>query len=159
MEIFKEHENEEGESDVDQATFRAILHSILGDLLSDDQLNLMFMRIDANSDGTLSWDEFSSYMMSRSSEKVASSHQICDVRLRHNVRTQHQEVIVLVDYVVRERRYVTVSKDGMVCLWDQNLAIQRVMDTKDYLPIRAWINDAIYLHEQNKLVCVFDERQ
>jgi len=37
-------------------------------------MTMLFMKIDANTDGNMSWDEFSSYMMSGALEKDDSSN-------------------------------------------------------------------------------------
>ncbi len=157
MGIWKQHENEQGESTVDQDTFRDILHSVLGEALSDEQLNLMFMRVNANSGGTLSWDDFSSYMMSRSADSALTS--VLDGKLRTLQRTLHQEAIIYIDYIPRERRYLTVGRDGLVSLWSPDFLLQRVMDTKEFNPGDSWINDAKVLNEHNKLACVLDDRR
>jgi Ca2+-binding EF-hand superfamily protein len=43
--------------------FREVFGKVLGGNLSYDQMTMLFMKIDANSDGTIDWDEFSTYMM------------------------------------------------------------------------------------------------
>jgi hypothetical protein len=46
--------------------FREVFGKVLGGNLSYDQMTMLFMKIDANSDGTVDWDEFSTYMMTGS---------------------------------------------------------------------------------------------
>ena len=36
---------------------------VLGDDISEDDLRRMFMKIDANSDGSVDWEEFSNFML------------------------------------------------------------------------------------------------
>ncbi len=83
MKMFDEHRNEDGSSgfDIDKVTFwsnlsiqlnprtvqfREVFGKILGDNLTHEQVNMLFMKIDANSDGTVDWNEFSGYMISGS---------------------------------------------------------------------------------------------
>ena len=42
--------------------FVAAFESILGDNLTEQQLTQLFMKIDANSDGSVDWDEFTNFM-------------------------------------------------------------------------------------------------
>ncbi|KAJ3393876.1 hypothetical protein HDU84_000839 [Entophlyctis sp. JEL0112] len=70
MQTFHAHKNEDGSSgfDINKVTvqFREVFGKVLGGGLSHDQMTMLFMKIDANSDGTVDWDEFSTYMMAGS---------------------------------------------------------------------------------------------
>jgi len=55
-----------------------VFGEILNGALSTEQMTMLFMKIDANTDGNMSWDEFSSYMMSGALEKDDSSSVIKD---------------------------------------------------------------------------------
>ena len=50
------------DGELDEQGFVGAFGSILGDNLSDQQLTHLFMKIDANSDGSVDWDEFTNYM-------------------------------------------------------------------------------------------------
>lgn len=63
MKTFNEHKNEGGSQGFDIDKFREVFIDVLGGNMSFDQMTMLFMKIDANSDGTVDWDEFSSYMM------------------------------------------------------------------------------------------------
>lgn len=69
---FLNHVNEDGSEGFYLEMFLKVFDKILGGNLSDDQLTTLFNKIDANSDGTVSWDEFSSYMMTVSMEESIS---------------------------------------------------------------------------------------
>ena len=158
MKLFKANENERGESKVDQDKFRDIIHAVIGDVLPDEQLDLMFMRVNANSDGTLSWDDFSSYMMSMTRDGNLPVSNLIDEKSRSLQRTLHQEAIIYIDFIPRERRYITVSKDGLVSFWNTDFSLQKLVDSKDFSPGEAWINAAKYLNKHNKLACALDDR-
>jgi hypothetical protein len=58
--------------------FREVFGKVFHGALSYDQLTTLFMKIDANSDGTVDWDEFSTYMMMgtiNSEEKVSDAER------------------------------------------------------------------------------------
>jgi Ca2+-binding EF-hand superfamily protein len=75
MRLFEEHRNPDGSSgfDIDKVLFiyayikfRDVFGQLFGSSLSYDQVTMLFMKIDANSDGTVDWNEFSEYMISGS---------------------------------------------------------------------------------------------
>ncbi|KAG5456493.1 MAG: hypothetical protein BJ554DRAFT_3750 [Olpidium bornovanus] len=68
METFQSHTNEDGSTGFDIDKFREVFGSVLGGNLSFDQMTMLFMKIDANSDGTVDWDEFSTFIMMGSME-------------------------------------------------------------------------------------------
>ena len=47
---------------LDEAQFVTAFSRVLGDQLTEQQLTHLFMKIDANSDGEVDWDEFTSFM-------------------------------------------------------------------------------------------------
>jgi hypothetical protein len=63
QETFLMHVNEDGSAGFDLHMFREVFSKVLGDNITFDQMTLLFMKIDANSDGSVDWDEFSTYMM------------------------------------------------------------------------------------------------
>ena len=68
MRIF--HEADENGSDgLDVDEFRAAFGQILGAGKNDQQMAIMFMKIDTNCDGTVDWDEFCTYMLLEYQEK------------------------------------------------------------------------------------------
>ena len=77
------------------------------------------MKIDANSgeaprrdiilmlDGTMDWNEFSTYMTSASIGKTEVSIVI-EEKKRKATATPHKDMIIFIDYVIKERKYITV---------------------------------------------------
>lgn len=47
---------------LDEQSFLDTFARILGPNVSKEQLTYLFMKIDANSDGSIDWDEFTNYM-------------------------------------------------------------------------------------------------
>lgn len=55
--------DKDGGGDLSCDEFVKAFMDILGKELGEDGLRQMFMKIDANADGTIDWDEFSSFML------------------------------------------------------------------------------------------------
>lgn len=49
-----------------------------------------------------------------------------------------------------------ISRDGSICIWSQNLKLQRFFGNKDLYNQMAWVTDAIWMQEHNKLIIVTD---
>ncbi|KAJ3129013.1 WD40 repeat domain 95 [Nowakowskiella sp. JEL0407] len=158
MKLFHEHKREDGATGFDIDMFREVFGKVLGGNLSFDQMTQLFMKIDANSDGTVDWDEFSTYMMSGTMEADNLSH-VFDERIRKLVNCPHKDMIKKIEFIPRERKYISVGRDGTTCLWAPNLKLQRTINTTELNPKQSWIADAAYMHDQSKLALITDDRQ
>ncbi|KAJ3185585.1 WD40 repeat domain 95 [Geranomyces variabilis] len=156
MVLFQSHENEDGSTGFDIDKFREVFGKVVGGNLTHDQMTMLFMKIDANSDGTVDWDEFSTYMMTGALEN-SEAHSIFDERIKKLFNSPHKDTIRRIDYIPKERKYISVSRDGTVCFWAQNLKLQRVIPAKDFSR-QSWVADSLYLPDHNRLVTITDDR-
>ncbi|KAJ3065105.1 WD40 repeat domain 95 [Podochytrium sp. JEL0797] len=108
MQTFHAHKNEDGSSGFDIDKFREVFGKVLGGNLSYDQMTMLFMKIDANSDGTVDWDEFSTYMMAGSMGETEHLINVIDEKIRKLINGPHKDMIKRIDFVPKERKYVTV---------------------------------------------------
>eukprot|EP00002_Diphylleia_rotans_P021738 TRINITY_DN4239_c0_g1_i5.p1 TRINITY_DN4239_c0_g1~~TRINITY_DN4239_c0_g1_i5.p1 ORF type:complete len:926 (+),score=164.12 TRINITY_DN4239_c0_g1_i5:48-2825(+) len=103
---------------------------ILGEGKSTDELSLLFMKIDANSDGTVDWDEFVSFLLSENQQgetiaddKHAKHYLIHDIQDVNPHNSYHREDISCVIAIRLEKlgsrgdRYLTASRDGTIRVW------------------------------------------
>ncbi|CAK4145154.1 unnamed protein product [Aphanomyces euteiches] len=143
----------------------------LTDFASSDYAALLlttrFQKIDADSGGTVSWDEFTNYMFLNGSEN-ANARLGDDMSCRY-VTTQldkpandatadqdnsavrpannHKDVVTRIVAVDKPHLYVTTSRDGSVRTWNSNtLAYQATIATG-----RDWITDCAYMKRSNRL--------
>ncbi|KAJ3375003.1 WD repeat-containing protein 49 [Allomyces arbusculus] len=157
MAIFKSHRNEDGEEGFDIDTFREVFGKVLGGNLSFDQMTQLFMKIDANSDGTVSWDEFSTFVVMVGGLNQDYTKAIVDEKIRKLVDSSHKDLIKRIDYITKERKYMSISREGSLCLWSPKLKLQRSLVTRE--GSQSWVTDAVLLQDQNKLAIVSDDRQ
>eukprot|EP00798_Chlamydomonas_sp_ICE-L_P018384 gene18384-24854_t len=94
---------------------------------SPEALGKLFMRIDSNSDGTIDWDEFSSFMLlesqgSASIRELESSISLATPEAAHPTDgLMHNDVITHIEHIQVTNgadRYVSCSKDGCVKIWN-----------------------------------------
>ena len=63
--------DEDGGGGLDIEEFRNAMRKAMGQHLTDEELDTMFMKVDTNCDGTVDWDEYLSYMLLEYREKDA----------------------------------------------------------------------------------------
>jgi hypothetical protein len=138
-------------------------------------MTMLFMKIDANSgsilsliiaDGTMDWDEFSTYMMTVTGEREEALALVEEKR-RKLCTTPHKDMVIYIDFVAKERKYVTVrfaadvngSRDGTICVWSPSIKLHRMTTTREFLGKEAWVLDAKYMPECSRLILVTDSQQ
>jgi hypothetical protein len=135
-----------------------VFYKVLGGNLSDFELTTLFNKIDANSDGTVSWDEFSSYMMTVSSEETDSC-LVIDEKSRKLASVPHRDMLIFIHFINRERKYVSVGREGSISLWSTSLQLTRYINIRDFTPKASWVSDAVYIQELNKIALITDDRR
>ena len=77
-------------------------------------------------------------------------------------------MIKYVYLIIKERKYVSVSyiyqikssREGDICLWSVEFDLIRKIRCRSLgLTSNAWVNDAIFMDNSNKLVLITDDRQ
>ena len=68
---------------------------------------MLFMKIDANSDGTVDWDEFSSYMITVSGDND-DAMDILNERNRRLIHSAHKDMIMRIEFVAKEKKYLSI---------------------------------------------------
>lgn len=159
MITFQEHVNEDGSSGMDIDKFREVFTDILGAHATYDQMTLLFMKIDANSDGSVDWDEFSTYMMAASNEENSSVSIVFDDRIRRLLNSPHKDMIKRIDFIQKDRKYISVGRDGTICIWSQKFKLQKILSTQDFFSSASWVGDAVFMQDSRKLAITTDRRQ
>lgn len=119
--------------------------------LSREELGRLFMKIDHNSDGLVSWLEFVSFMFLN--VKGAEASKLIEGALHHYVPHTpvsqgpgphaHREAITRILYISAKNHYVSVSRDGTLRVWDATTLDHVTTVTNS----AAWINDAVCLSD------------
>ncbi|KAJ3130047.1 hypothetical protein HK098_006759 [Nowakowskiella sp. JEL0407] len=190
MTIFQEASEGEGLT-VDE--FKKAFGTVLGNGLTEEQMMILFMKIDANTDNSIDWEEFSTFMLLRAEgqnsmrEAEENSLFITDQQTRqHNrIQTPHKDIIKQILWIPSIKKFLTCSRDGMICYWSDKLKIQRVFKTignnivpvtpenarikinnngsvpkvKKRQPQIRWIHDMIFMENVNKIATASDDHQ
>lgn len=106
---------------------------MLGENLTDEQLNHLFMKIDANTDNYIDWDDFSTFMLMRAEGqkkmKEEAENQLFEIEpsILHRIPlpTPHKDLIGIIIFLPHVRKYLTCSRDGTITYWSDRLKVQR----------------------------------
>jgi hypothetical protein len=98
-------------------------------------MRVLFMKIDANTDNAVDWDEFSTFMLLRAEGENEMAEEedkiLFDQDAVNNVRshvvTPHRDLIKKIIYIPQMNKYLTCSRDGTVCFWSESLKLQRCL--------------------------------
>ena len=88
QQIFEEAD-EDGGGGLDMEEFRTAMRHAMGDHLTDDDLDRIFMKVDTNCDGTVDWDEYLNYMLLEYTGKDAMNSMVMDKPLPRDCRPVH----------------------------------------------------------------------
>ncbi|KAJ3274070.1 hypothetical protein HDV01_003563 [Terramyces sp. JEL0728] len=163
--------------------FKQAFATVLGKGQTDDQMTAIFMKIDANTDNQIDWDDFSTYMLLRAEgEKQmveAAEMKLFDTTDRNNkINTKHKEMIIRIQYISSQKRYMTCCRDGTICYWNDNFKLQRSFlnvgqlqaeKRKSELDVTVdpifegtpyrWVHDAVYMDNLQKIALATDDHQ
>ncbi|XP_067095118.1 WD repeat-containing protein on Y chromosome-like [Osmerus mordax] len=137
------------------AQFRDAMKKVMGDV-DDENLDIIFMKVDANCDGSVDWDEYLNYMLLEYRVKHSLQKKTRPLYFPKPLKilqTGHCEIIVSLqfhsflppvgekkgDSGEQERfsggmsgrthggRYISVSHDGILIFWSERFKIQRTI--------------------------------
>eukprot|EP00158_Paraphelidium_tribonemae_P005724 Partr_v1_DN27487_c0_g1_i5_m71542 putative WD repeat-containing protein on Y len=157
--LFEEEKSEEtGGFPIDK--FREVFGRVFHGMLSYDDITTLFMKIDANSDGNVSWDEFSTYMMMgtiNSEEKMAILDELGQPFLGLENEPLRQNTVKVVQYFTKEKKYVSVSIDGSISVWSHEKQLIKTYSGRDIIGGKPWVTSACCMLDQGKVVIACDD--
>ncbi|GBG32362.1 WD repeat-containing protein 64 [Hondaea fermentalgiana] len=168
------------DGELDQDAFVEAFGEILGNNLTELQLTHLFMKIDANSDGSVDWDEFTNYMflenqdVADDSEPGAKQEDDAGAQffpatydifeLNNGVKKFHKDQVAKVLYLDKTNQLLSASQDGMVRFWHPTTLVHQsgfhtgALQPNSAMAVRGtqtfernWITDTCYMSRSNKL--------
>uniref|UniRef100_H2XNQ0 WD repeat-containing protein on Y chromosome n=1 Tax=Ciona intestinalis TaxID=7719 RepID=H2XNQ0_CIOIN len=143
------------EEGLDMKEFRVAMKKTMGNDIDDTELDMIFMKVDNNCDGTVDWDEYLSYMLLEYQEKknMFTLDQDCPFPNRLSIKTSnHLESICSVRLLQNQykpytnpytqafgranahgeaepddsaSRYLTLSREGVLNIWNMDWTLQK----------------------------------
>ncbi|XP_069131359.1 LOW QUALITY PROTEIN: cilia- and flagella-associated protein 337-like [Argopecten irradians] len=141
-----------------------VLHSKLDpSVLSDAQIDSLFMKIDWSSDGAITWDEFCTYMQLEYAEKEDSYLRSKDVafHLPAKIINCRESILRITD--TSDGTFVACSLDGNVSFLGTNMDIKKhkalINNEPGMKQKQKWITDFVIMNEFNKFLVGTGDRE
>eukprot|EP01065_Artemidia_motanka_P040445 TRINITY_DN5079_c0_g1_i2.p1 TRINITY_DN5079_c0_g1~~TRINITY_DN5079_c0_g1_i2.p1 ORF type:complete len:1516 (+),score=483.91 TRINITY_DN5079_c0_g1_i2:49-4548(+) len=157
LKILFDEADADGGGDLDEQEFVAAFSRILGEGMQHDTLREWFMRIDANANGSVDWDEFSTYILLEGQQRIlkdtVQAEYIGQRSALSSTSTHHTDMITQILVHPRNGRYYSCSRDGTVKAWRAgSLEHERIIYNGG-----SWVTDACLMKGTNRLmVCCAD---
>ncbi|KAJ3213522.1 WD40 repeat domain 95 [Dinochytrium kinnereticum] len=164
MHIFQ-RVSKNGKKSMNMEEFKAAFGLVLGQGLSEDQMAQLFMKIDANTDNTVDWDEFSTFMLLRAERQSMMLEEATTtlfdlppplIPVPHH-QTPHREGIVSIFYIASAKN--SHGQNTRASSLD-SLKIKNPADLKDvHLQNGRWVHDLVYMSNCNKFALASDDHE
>uniref|UniRef100_A0A8C4VS78 WD repeat domain 49 n=1 Tax=Gopherus evgoodei TaxID=1825980 RepID=A0A8C4VS78_9SAUR len=128
-----------------------------------EEFGEMFDKIDVTRDGIIDWDKVTSFMLLDLNEK--------DERTRSSVIPQwknlqllspiHKDIIQNITFLKGSSCYLTVSRNGLLGVWGENLKLQRTLQiTTEAVKLKdLWVTTLVSLGNVNKIAVAFTSKE
>eukprot|EP01012_Entosiphon_sulcatum_P065713 TRINITY_DN9469_c0_g1_i1.p1 TRINITY_DN9469_c0_g1~~TRINITY_DN9469_c0_g1_i1.p1 ORF type:complete len:1266 (+),score=137.45 TRINITY_DN9469_c0_g1_i1:65-3799(+) len=149
---------------LDENGFVAAMEEILEQRLTERQLRTWFMQVDANADGRVDWDEFSSFILAEAEQQMLDEDAKQSYAYQHHPvdttpNALHTAPITRLVIHPRYKRYYTGSQDGTVKVWSDRVKYHSTLHAGD-----GWITDLCFtplghrllVATVDRMVCVYD---
>ncbi|KAM4693124.1 cilia- and flagella-associated protein 337 [Discoglossus pictus] len=123
----------------------------------------LFDKIDVSREGFIDWDKLTSFMLLELYEKdeQMKSSVIPQWKNIRSLPLIHKENIQSIVYLKGSCRYVTLSKDGLLGVWGENLKLQRSLRiSTDTVKLKdLWATSMVLMANVNKIAVAFTSKE
>ncbi|OWF37797.1 WD repeat-containing protein on Y chromosome-like [Mizuhopecten yessoensis] len=176
QEIFEKADTDQ-EPGLEPHEFRAAIKKTVGGHLTDNEIETLFMKVDANCDGVVDWEEYVTYNLMEYQEKNQMIEMMREKPFpteTRDVPSRHRDIIVRVALLpsIQKRtvplakldysngRYVTLSKEGTLIFWTLKMKRIRSFNTHSSLDraTQPWLTDMACMYNVNMLAVTSTDR-
>ncbi|XP_075405008.1 cilia- and flagella-associated protein 337 [Tenrec ecaudatus] len=123
----------------------------------------LFDKVDATQDGFINWDKLNSFLLAVLCEKdeQAKATEVPQWSALEFLPVKHKETIQKVIFLKSSSRYLTISKDGFLGFWGENLKLQEILPiTSDATKLKhLWVTSLVSLENVNKIAVAFTSKE
>ncbi|KAJ6662359.1 hypothetical protein lerEdw1_012523 [Lerista edwardsae] len=152
-----------GRKSLDVESFKHTLKKCMGaSNVTDEQLEMLFMKIDYSTTGRIQWHDFCTYMHLEYTEQEWSSAQLKAVTFSLPAMTQkipHGEPVLRIRSL-SDSTFITAREDGIISFWSPQLKLKRrkVVFEKAHRKSK-WLMDFTVMTPYNKLILATGDRE
>nr|CAB3241270.1 WD repeat-containing protein on Y chromosome-like [Phallusia mammillata] len=159
---------QDGADGLDMNQFRVAMKRTMGEHVDDNELDMIFMKVDTNCDGTVDWSEYLTYMLLEYQEKENMTSLYTDfpypdpiIRIQCNHLESICRITMLIAYSrlgsscpeIDEggSRYLTLSKEGVLNVWSTDWKLQKTtsFESTGGNSKSVWLTDMVCLSHSN----------
>ncbi|KAK6184641.1 hypothetical protein SNE40_007075 [Patella caerulea] len=123
----------------------------------------LYDNIDVTRDGIVDWDKFASHMLLEFYEKDdrVKSTQVPQWKDLKHLQSPHKDIVQRVSYLKNSNRYLGISKEGCISMWNHDLKLQKSLKipTGAYKARDLWVMDFVLLQNVNKIALAFTSKE
>ncbi|XP_004424832.2 PREDICTED: WD repeat-containing protein 49 [Ceratotherium simum simum] len=128
-----------------------------------EEYGALFDKVDVAQDGFLNWDKLTSFMLLALYEKDerAKATVVPQWKDLEFLPVKHKDTIQKVISLKSSSRYLTISKEGLVGIWGENLKLQETLPiTSDAIKLKhLWVTSLVSLENVNKIAVAFTSKE
>eukprot|EP00484_Ammonia_sp_Unknown_P029258 CAMPEP_0197028102 /NCGR_PEP_ID=MMETSP1384-20130603/7880_1 /TAXON_ID=29189 /ORGANISM="Ammonia sp." /LENGTH=1184 /DNA_ID=CAMNT_0042457053 /DNA_START=22 /DNA_END=3576 /DNA_ORIENTATION=- len=158
VEVFQTVLEPQNDANADHRHKKEEAHDVDANINSKRYLTHLFMKIDANSDGTVDWQEFLNFLLLENQGLESSNFdQQRDMLVREtmqceNFHSNHSDMISSILHFPNQSRYITGSLDGTIKLWDTSTF--QIKKTILNSPNSSWVMDLVHLPLSKQIAAI-----
>ncbi|XP_015845679.2 cilia- and flagella-associated protein 337 isoform X1 [Peromyscus maniculatus bairdii] len=130
---------------------------------TEEEFGELFDKVDVARDGFVDWDKLISFVLLSLYEreertKATVVPQWKDLEF---LPGKHKDTIQKVVYLKNSSRYLTISKEGLLGIWGENLKLQESLPiTSDATKLKhLWVTSLVSLENVNKIAVAFTSKE
>ncbi|XP_072168406.1 cilia- and flagella-associated protein 337-like [Diadema setosum] len=151
--------------------FKSMVQRVLKSSDWDAHLEALFAKVDTSADGMVDWNEFVTYMLLhyRENDNMKMRKYVVfntEPRLRH-ITQNKQDIVWCTIAIENPCRFITLSKEGTLCMFDENLRIINCVEIREGAEdprsgskrrFKTWYNDIVFMGNVNRLAIASNNR-
>ncbi|XP_059019560.1 WD repeat-containing protein 49 isoform X2 [Mustela lutreola] len=123
----------------------------------------LFDKVDMAQEGFINWDKLASFMLLALYEKdeQAKATVVPQWKDLEFLPVKHKDTIQKVIFLKSSSRYLTISKEGLLGIWGENLKLQETLPiTSDATKLKhLWVTSLVSLENVNKITVAFTSKE
>ncbi|KAI5132083.1 Wd Repeat-Containing Protein 49 [Manis pentadactyla] len=130
---------------------------------TEEEYGELFDKVDVAQDGFINWDKLTSFMLLILYEKDEQEKATVVPRWKdlEFLPVKHKDTIQKVIFLKSSSRYLTISKEGLLGIWRENLKLQETLPiTSDATKLKhLWVTSLVSLENVNKIAVAFTSKE
>ncbi|KAL1777899.1 WD repeat-containing protein 49 [Sigmodon hispidus] len=128
-----------------------------------EEFGALFDKVDVARDGFIDWDKLTSFLLLSLYERDerAKATVVPQWKDLEFLPGKHKDTIQEVVFLKSSNRYLTVSKEGLLGIWGENLKLQEArLLTSDVTKLKhLWVTSLVSLENVNKIAVAFTSKE